>query len=156
MVGHTHEDIDQLFSCVSSYLRRNSAYRYTLEGMSYTIKFKCINVVKYPIHLDLKQGILSSDHQLQEVSEIDQVFDAKAWIKPQIDTPRGHTNPHNFLFRMGENGKAEMLYRNWSSDEWIPRAPERGLQLLKVSIDCIPGIINAIPYQEFTNMYPAL
>ena len=27
MVGHTHEDIDQLFSCVSRYLDRHSAYK---------------------------------------------------------------------------------------------------------------------------------
>lgn len=27
MVGHTHEDIDQLFSCVSRHLNRHSAYK---------------------------------------------------------------------------------------------------------------------------------
>ena len=26
MVGHTHEDIDQMFSCISTYLRRNSIH----------------------------------------------------------------------------------------------------------------------------------
>lgn len=31
MVGHTHEDIDQHFSCLSRYLRKHSAL--TLEGM---------------------------------------------------------------------------------------------------------------------------
>ena len=86
------------------------------------------------LYLDLKQGVLQSDHQLQQVSEIDQVFDVKNWMKPQIETPSGHSNPHNFLFRLGETGKAEMFYRNWSSDEWIPKAPEPGLQLLKVRV----------------------
>ena len=68
------------------------------------------------------------------MSEIDKVFDVKAWIKPLIETPSGHSNPHNFLFRLGETGKAEMFYRNWSSDEWTPKTPEPGLQLLKVRI----------------------
>jgi len=31
MVGHTHEDIDQHFSCLSRYLKKNSAV--TLEGI---------------------------------------------------------------------------------------------------------------------------
>ena len=33
MVGHTHEDIDQHFSCLSRYLRKNSAV--TMEGELY-------------------------------------------------------------------------------------------------------------------------
>ena len=32
MVGHTHEDIDQMFSCISSHLRRNSIH--DLQGNS--------------------------------------------------------------------------------------------------------------------------
>ena len=35
MVGHTHEDIDQYFSCLSRYLRKHSAE--TLEGMTLLI-----------------------------------------------------------------------------------------------------------------------
>ena len=31
MVGHTHEDVDQTFSCLSRYLKKNSAV--TLEGV---------------------------------------------------------------------------------------------------------------------------
>ena len=31
MVGHTHEDIDQVFSRVSAHLKKNSVY--TMEGM---------------------------------------------------------------------------------------------------------------------------
>jgi len=37
MVGHTHEDIDQMFSCISSYLRRNSIH--DLQGNSVETKF---------------------------------------------------------------------------------------------------------------------
>lgn len=31
MVGHTHEDIDQVFSRVSAHLKKNSVY--TIDGM---------------------------------------------------------------------------------------------------------------------------
>ena len=34
MVGHTHEDIDQHFSCLSRYLRKHSAV--TIEGIMTT------------------------------------------------------------------------------------------------------------------------
>ena len=35
MVGHTHEDIDQVFSRVSTYLKKNSVY--TVEGTMFNI-----------------------------------------------------------------------------------------------------------------------
>ena len=35
MIGHTHEDIDQVFSRVSSHLKKNSVY--TLEGEHKTV-----------------------------------------------------------------------------------------------------------------------
>ena len=31
MVGHTHEDIDQMFSCISTYLRKNSIQSMTCK-----------------------------------------------------------------------------------------------------------------------------
>ena len=37
MVGHTHEDIDQAFSRVSTYLKRTPAY--TVEGIYYNIMY---------------------------------------------------------------------------------------------------------------------
>lgn len=85
---------------------------------------------------------MSSDQQVKEVTEVDVLYDFKAWLLPHIDTPHGHTNPHNFLFHIGEDGKAEMKYRNWSSDPWMPTSPQPGIVLLKVSfminsISCI-------------------
>ena len=77
---------------------------------------------------------MNSNHHVVKVTEIQEVYDDKTWLKPCIDTPHRHTSPHNFLFRRNQHGKAEMLYRNWSSDAWMPQAPKTGLVLLKVSI----------------------
>ena len=38
MVGHTHEDIDQVFSRISAHLKKNSVY--TIEGMKSLIPQK--------------------------------------------------------------------------------------------------------------------
>ena len=83
--------------------------------------------------LELKEAVLNSDQQVMEVSEVEMVYDIKSWLIPHLDTPHGHTNPHNFLFRLGENEKAEMQYRNWSTDSWLPLPPKHGVVLLKVS-----------------------
>ena len=66
--------------------------------------------------LELKEAVLNSDQQVMEVSEVEMVYDIKSWLIPHLDTPPGHTNPHNFLLRLGEN---EMQYRNWSTDSWL-------------------------------------
>ena len=71
------------------------------------------------IALELKEAVLNCDQQVMDVSEVDMIHDVESWLLPHIDTPHGHTNPHNFLFRLGGGGKAEMHYRNWSADPWL-------------------------------------
>ena len=44
MVGHTHEDIDQVFSRVSAHLKKNSVY--TLEG-EYVVGMLAVCVLNY-------------------------------------------------------------------------------------------------------------
>ena len=82
--------------------------------------------------LDLQEAVYNSDQRIVEVKSIDEVYDIKGWLTPHIDTPHNHTNPHSFLFRANQDGKAEMFYRNWSSDTWKPTSPEAGLFLLNV------------------------
>ena len=93
------------------------------------------NILLY-LALELKEAVLNSDQEVMAVSEVDMIHDIKSWLVPHINTPHGHTNPHNFLFRLGESEKAEMQYRNWSTDSWLPLAPEPGVVLLKVSTTC--------------------
>ena len=85
------------------------------------------------IYIELKEAVLNCDQQIIDVAELDAIWDIKSWLSPHINTPHGHTNPHNFLFQHGESGKAEMRYRNWSLDSWLPLPPQHGVVLLKVS-----------------------
>ena len=101
-------------------------------AQNYYFSVEIIVILLHSI-LELKEAVLNSDQQVMEVSEVEMVYDIKSWLIPHLDTPHGHTNPHNFLFRLGENEKAEMQYRNWSTDSWLPLPPKYGVVLLKVS-----------------------
>jgi hypothetical protein len=78
------------------------------------------------------------------VTQLKQLYDYKKWVKPHIDTPHEHTNPHNFLFRLNSKKEAIMLYRNWSSDSWISGPEGEGLKLLKVHDDANSKLITLI------------
>ena len=93
----------------------------------------CKSISEHLYHAELEEAVLNSDQKIVGARDVHELYDIKSWMKPYIDTPHGHTNPHNFLFRQNRNGRAEMLYRNWSSDPWLPAAPEPGKLLLKVS-----------------------
>ena len=97
-----------------------------IQGCSRIYVYLCI-------HTELKEAVLNCDQQIIDVTQLDVIWDIKSWLLPHINTPHGHTNPHNFLFQCGESGKGEMRYRNWSSDSWLPLPPEHGVVLLKVS-----------------------
>lgn len=81
---------------------------------------------------DLKEAVYNSNQEVTSVKQLSAVYDYKTWLKPFIITPHNHTAPHNFLFRCNESGSSVMLYRNWSTDEWLPQTPNDGLMLLKV------------------------
>ena len=80
---------------------------------------------------DLKEA-LQQQSRVTSVKQLSAVYDYKTWLKPFIITPHNHTAPHNFLFRCNESGSSVMLYRDWSTDEWLPQTPNDGLMLLKV------------------------
>ena len=81
---------------------------------------------------DLKEAVYNSNQEVTSVKQLSAVYDYKTWLKSFINTPHGHTSAHNFLFQCNEKGSAVMFYRNWSTDEWLPKTPDDGVMLLKV------------------------
>ncbi|XP_064397846.1 uncharacterized protein LOC135344551 [Halichondria panicea] len=94
-VGHTHEDIDQLFSRISKQL--------TLKGAE-----------SLP---DLQKQITQSSTPTPTVEVLNTISDVRSWLEPCIDGLNGHSLPHCFKFFL-EDGKAVMYFRHWSSDAW--------------------------------------
>jgi hypothetical protein len=74
MVGHTHEIIDQFFSRISLWLRRNDA-------------------VTIP---DLLDGIKRSYNPRPEARELEEMFNYREWISPHVERIGQHSRPHAF------------------------------------------------------------
>ncbi|XP_028517557.1 uncharacterized protein LOC114575939 [Exaiptasia diaphana] len=104
MVGHTHEDIDQMFSRISVALNKSKAVtRPQLEGVI--------------------QGAFTPS---PTTVFVENVYDVKSWIRPYIATFKNHSHPHAFRFKLNELGQVEMTYRDWANSkakEWLPQPP---------------------------------
>jgi len=74
VVGHTHEDINQMFSCMARRLLKHDAV---------TLK-------------ELKQEITLSYTPEIEVVEVDSIFDIKTWMEPVQKDISGHIHHHQF------------------------------------------------------------
>ena len=107
MVGHTHEDVDQLFSCVSRKLRKVDAF--DMPG--------------------LQQVIAESYKPEPLVKIINGLVNYRDWLAVHIDTAFGHSDQHQFKIFLGANGKPLLQYKKWStSPKWLPE--DKPLQVL--------------------------
>ena len=94
MVGHTHEDVDQLFSRFSMYLNRKDAH-------------------SMPSLIDAFEQSYSP--ALTGIV-IERMFNVSDWLQKHIEKMEYHTMPHQFKITRVENGKAKIMYKIWSSD----------------------------------------
>ena len=98
MVGHTHEDVDQMFSRFSTYLRRTDAFAMD----------------------DLTSAFEKSYTPMPTAILLENVPDFCRWLHPQIDDMCFHSKPHVFKFTRDKFGKAVMVIKKWSTDiQWV-------------------------------------
>ena len=137
MVGHTHEDIDQTFSCLSRYLRKHDAI--TMPGTFISITSMVTNSIKVFFHFtEMHDCCKAANSSVRGVTNLQYIFDIKSWLSPHLAEIHGHTTPHVFLFRKNADGVAVMFTKNWSHEEW---EPQEGLLLLKVlELDWLYGV----------------
>ena len=123
MVGHTHDDIDQMFSRFNVGLRAHPVMIYTLS--------KFCDVMKH------------SYTPNPEIEFIYGVRDWKEWLNlgssqevSKKNALHGHLRPHQFSFRIEDGGaRASMRWKRWARDSiWYPQlsAP---LQLMAKDLD---------------------
>ena len=99
MVGHTHEDVDQVFSRFSSWLNRHAAI--TLD--------KLIN------------GFSDSYTPKPRGYIVEHIFDITSWLTPYLNTMSMHSKPHQFKITLDESNRAVIHTKKWSTDkEWTP------------------------------------
>ena len=119
MVGHTHEDIDQLFSCISRRLAK-------------------INVRTL---VELIREIGNSYSPAVETKIIHFMYDVKQWLEGcAVPKLSGHVHQHQFKIVKGSDGHAILYYKKWStSPDW---APAEGLQLLDKTPSGQPSVLD--------------
>ena len=122
MVGHTHDDIDQMFSRFNVGLRKQQDVIYRLS------KFMKILTKSYT--------------PSPSVEFFYGVRDWKSWLdlaskqaKSRKEALHGHLRPHQFKFLKGESGRAGMYWKRWARDaSWFPKE-NVSLELLAHSLD---------------------
>ncbi|XP_062594544.1 uncharacterized protein LOC134255959 [Saccostrea cucullata] len=122
MVGHTHEDIDQVFSKFSHWYGRHAAV--TVEKLMSGFE-KCFT----PQPTSIKT---------------DKVFNITEWLTPYMNTIKNHSRPHVFKIQKEESGKAKIWWKEWSTDKKWNRTEE---PLLKCQVEGEPEVIQP-NYQE--------
>nr|XP_006815072.1 PREDICTED: uncharacterized protein LOC102804474 [Saccoglossus kowalevskii] len=122
-VGHTHENVDQMFSKISTKLGHRNTY--TIDDLeetvtaSYTPPIKSCGLLKKPL------------------------YNIKDWLLPHITGKmQGHSKPHNFRFHK-VGGRAYMQYRLWCTDKWQPTT-------IDANGDQVPGLrcLKSIPGRD--------
>ncbi|XP_077869749.1 uncharacterized protein LOC144361813, partial [Saccoglossus kowalevskii] len=99
-VGHTHEDVDQMFSKIAGKIKKRNIY--TLN--------------------DLLHAVTDSYTPQIKTKQLTSVFNIKEWLMPHISgTFGGHSKPHHFRFRKVD-GQVRMQYRKWITHAWKPHA----------------------------------
>ncbi|XP_074659473.1 uncharacterized protein LOC141912156 [Tubulanus polymorphus] len=121
MVGHTHEDIDQLFSRFSTYLNRHDAI--TMQQLMSA--FEACDKKHSPV------GI-----------EIDHCYNISSWLSEEIEKISFHSKPHVFKISRDANGQAKMTTKKWSTDRvWIDCDGDKFGHLLRKIPSGVPDMI---------------
>ena len=116
MVGHTHENIDHMFSCVARRLAKNDAH--TLEALKEQIKVSYTPPVL--------------------VEELSSLFEIKAWMENSINNISGHVHQHVFKIQ-NNNGNSKLFYKKWStSPVWLP---DGGISLISTIPRGVPKLV---------------
>ena len=126
-MGHTHEDIDQMFSRISIAL--NDVNTETIQ--------------------DLCERIPGAYTPAPTVEEVHMTPNFRDWIKPHLLNLQGQSAPHSFKLSLGEDGHILLQSKQWTRREtWL--APE-GMRFLRVQhvLGDIPGWPEATPFKEY-------
>ena len=125
MVVHTHEDVDQLFSRISTRIQR-------------------LNIPTLP-HLlrEIPNSYLKSHTTAERLTS---VFNVRDWLSGSIEPMHQHSKPHIFKICRGEDGKAVMSTKLWSTSDW--EAPVGTSHLLRGHPEGEPAPVKA----DFTAM----
>lgn len=129
MVGHTHEDIDQFFSVISSWLKKVGTICPDPQSLKEAIKAAFLNSKKLSSCIPAVFDILPFD-----VFNYDTFF--SSYINPTLCY---YSKPHQFRFKKFEN---EVLchYKMWAVDEqYLPCEVQQTITVLPPDSSHLPN-----------------
>ena len=105
MVGHTHEDVDQLFSLMSKQLK----------------KYDIITPERF--EKAIVTALTDAGHENVHFEFLDFQHDYKSWLESKIDPNlKYYKKPHVFSFARNCDGKVVMRYKHWHRCfNWYPQ-----------------------------------
>ena len=87
----------------------------------------------------LERNVQKAHTPTAETFVVEYVYDIKTWLEPCLNSIKNHVYPHSYKFYK-KNGKVEMKYKAWASDErWLPEGT--GLILLNGLPEGIPFLV---------------
>uniref|UniRef100_A0A8W8MD19 DUF7869 domain-containing protein n=1 Tax=Magallana gigas TaxID=29159 RepID=A0A8W8MD19_MAGGI len=113
IVGHTHEDIDQVFSKFSHWLCKHAAM--TLEKLMEGFE-KCYTPTPASIRTST-------------------VFNITEWLIPHLNTIKNHSKPHRFKIAKDDNDRARIFWQERFTDKTLNATGE---YLLKTQVEDSP------------------
>jgi hypothetical protein len=94
-VGHTHEDIDQFFSCLSQHLGTTDS----LTPQSFLAN-------------------VQDSGKLVEAEFLTGIWNIKDWLTPFMNKVDGHSTPHYFLWQRDQTGRPVFYWKGQMNEEW--------------------------------------
>ena len=128
-VGHTHKEVDQLFSKIGDEIRKCGSE--SVSGLLNKNYLQTIMLKNWFLLLGLLQVIHQSSTPHPRTELLKGVWDIKEWITPFLNPLKGHSKYLVFRFTLDNNGEAELHYKRFSDNPWEPEGA--GLKLLSVS-----------------------
>jgi hypothetical protein len=133
-VGHTHEDVDQLFSRIGDEIRATGCEslpgKCTLEHSTY--------FGGHAMHTDLLDLISRSSTPNPVTTLVSCVWEVKELLQPYLEPLEGHSRYAVFRFTLNSEGKSELHYKKRSDKPWLPE--DAGIRLLSVR-NCILYVV---------------
>ena len=153
MVGHTHEDINQVILKFFNMLFHSMP---PLEGIyqllctiDFTFYIKMFSRISMALTRtnavtldDLIQVIRGAYNPTPITCSVENIYNVKTWLRPFVPSLKHHSNPHAFRFKMKENGEVEMSYIPFAKSgrkQWLPE--EGPIVLLKQVPPGKPSVI---------------
>ena len=135
-MGHTHEDVDQLFSRIGDEIRRSGSESLPGTVFPWFVRTMYMQYITYILvhsthtHLatDLMDVIARSSTPNPITAQIHGVWDVKELLQKYLNPMDGHSKYGVFKFTLTAAGHAEMQYKTSSDSPWKP-----GLQLTSVN-----------------------